>query len=333
MKHSSTLRATVACAALGSIAWIGLAVADDAPSAAGGQLPTEVRAAASAFSAYMEQAAGVNSQFSGGESVAQALKIGASYEPSEFQEGMIGFGAMAALQDGRFVRGIEAAASRAGDRQALAQRIAADPGVVLQFDGAAEAAGRVQAALHARGASLFGAGGHVKQAAYAIQHKPWSTVTVADGAARLSELKALSSSRRSPSDSDNARLLQTVAGPTLPAGEAVQVTVVVMHALALAAEADLGAARDGDLPRLQPLLAERSTTDCLRIAKLNLYQCMAVAGPQYEDVFCLGHYELMDTGQCVTRAVGEPAPAVDLASPVPAANPQAERQTLASAAN
>jgi len=81
MKHSSTLRATVACAALGSIAWIGLAVADDAPSAAGGQLPTEVRAAASAFSAYMEQAAGVNSQFSGGESVAQALKIALPMSP------------------------------------------------------------------------------------------------------------------------------------------------------------------------------------------------------------------------------------------------------------
>jgi hypothetical protein len=242
---------------------------------------------------------------------------------------MIGFGAMAALQDGRFVRGIEAAASQAGDRQALAQRIAADPGVVLQFDGAAEAAGQVQVALHARGASVFGTGGQVKQAAYAIQHRAWSTVTVPDGAARLSELKALSSSRRTPSDSDNARLIQTVAGPAQPVGDAVRVTAVVMRALALAAEADLGAARDGDLPRLQPLLAERSTTDCLRIAKLNLYQCMAVAGPQYEDVFCLGQHELMDTGQCVTRAVGEPA----LASPVPASSPSAERQTLASAAN
>jgi hypothetical protein len=333
MKHSSTLRAAVACAALGSIAWIGLAVADDAPSAAGTQLPAEVTAAASTFSAYMEQAAGVNSQFSGGASVGQALKTGASYEPSQFQEGMVGFGAMAALQDGRFVRGIEAAASQAGDRQALAQRIAADPGMVLQFDGAAEAAGRVQAALHARGASLFGTGGQVKQAAYAIQHKAWSTVTVADGAARLMELKTLSSSRRSPTDSDNARLIQIVAGPTPPAGEAARVTVVVMHALALAAEADLGAARDGDLPRLQPLLAESSTTDCLRIAKLNLYQCMAVAGPQYEDVFCLGQHELMDTGQCVTRAVGEPAPATALAPPVPAASPPAQPQTVASVAN
>lgn len=329
MKHSNTLRATVACAALGSVACIGLALADDGPSAAGAQLPTEVMAAASTFSAYMDQAAGVSSRFSGGESVAQALKTGASYEPSQFQEGMIGFGAMAALQDGRFVRGIEAAASQAGDRQALAQRIAADPGVVLQFDGAAEAAGQVQVALHARGASVFGTGGQVKQAAYAIQHRAWSTVTVPDGAARLSELKALSSSRRTPSDSDNARLIQTVAGPAQPVGDAVRVTAVVMRALALAAEADLGAARDGDLPRLQPLLAERSTTDCLRIAKLNLYQCMAVAGPQYEDVFCLGQHELMDTGQCVTRAVGEPA----LASPVPASSPSAERQTLASAAN
>jgi hypothetical protein len=317
MKHPQEMRAAAACVALSTAAWVGLAAADNGPSSAGVELPGEVVAAASVFSAYVEQASGVDSRFSGGESVAKALRTGASYEPAQLQEGMIGFGALAALQDGRFVSGIEAAADQAGGRQALAERIAGAPYIVLQFDGAAGAAGRVEAALHARGVSLFGAGSQVKQAAYKIQHQAWSTVLVADGAGRLAEVKSLSASRRVPSDGDNAHLIETAAGPAAPgATEEPRPTNVVVRALALAAEADLGAARNEDLPRLQPLLADESIGDCLRMSKLNLYQCMAVAGPQYEDVFCLGQHALMDTGQCLTKAAGEMATAV--ASPIPA---------------
>jgi hypothetical protein len=39
-------------------------------------------------------------------------------------------------------------------------------------------------------------------------------------------------------------------------------------------------------------------------AKLNLYQCLAVARPHYEDAFCLGQHALMDTGRCMIRASG-----------------------------
>jgi len=53
---------------------------------------------------------------------------------------------------------------------------------------------------------------------------------------------------------------------------------------------------------LTPLLADADSAECLRLAKLNLYQCMAVAGPQYEDIYCLGQHALMDTSVCVDRA-------------------------------
>jgi hypothetical protein len=39
------------------------------------------------------------------------------------------------------------------------------------------------------------------------------------------------------------------------------------------------------------------------MAKLNLNQCLAVAGPHYEGMFCLGRHGLMETGQCVVSAV------------------------------
>jgi hypothetical protein len=43
---------------------------------------------------------------------------------------------------------------------------------------------------------------------------------------------------------------------------------------------------------------------CLRMSKLNLFQCLAVSKPWYEDVFCLGQHALIDTGECIYAASG-----------------------------
>lgn len=44
------------------------------------------------------------------------------------------------------------------------------------------------------------------------------------------------------------------------------------------------------------------------MAKLNLYQCLAVSKPHYEDIFCLGQHILIDTGACVIKAAGATVP-------------------------
>jgi hypothetical protein len=44
------------------------------------------------------------------------------------------------------------------------------------------------------------------------------------------------------------------------------------------------------------------------MAKLNLYQCLAVARPHYEDVFCLGQHVLEDTGHCLMKGAGVAEP-------------------------
>ena len=49
------------------------------------------------------------------------------------------------------------------------------------------------------------------------------------------------------------------------------------------------------------LLGENDGPQCLGMTKLNLYQCLSVAKPYYEDVFCLGQHVLMDTGQCIGK--------------------------------
>jgi hypothetical protein len=53
------------------------------------------------------------------------------------------------------------------------------------------------------------------------------------------------------------------------------------------------------------------------MAKLNLYQCMAVAGPQYEDIYCLGQHGMSDTGQCVGTAAHGAAQSFAAYAPTP----------------
>ncbi len=78
-------------------------------------------------------------------------------------------------------------------------------------------------------------------------------------------------------------------------------TQTVNRALTIAAVAILGEGGDNNAQNLVSLLDEGDGARCLNMSKLNLYQCLAVAKPHYEDVFCLGQHVLMDTGQCLGK--------------------------------
>jgi hypothetical protein len=289
-------------------------------------LPQEVVSAATAFQSYMQSASRIDSGFSSGDAVARGLKSAASYEPAQMEEGMIAYGAIAALQDDRFVRGVQQAAGRGDQEAAFAERLIEDPTAATQVDGADEAAARVEAALSAQAEPLVSDATDVKSAAYSVQHQAWSKVTVADASGRLAEVKSLSKERAEPSDSDNQAMMVKVAEtPLAPFGsdDAPRYTAVEARSLALAAESILGHARGADRDRLSPLLTETSGAFCLKMAKLNLYQCMAVAGPQYEDIFCMGQHAMYDTGQCVDQAAHHGGASTTIASLSP--RPTGER--------
>ncbi|MFI4975716.1 MAG: hypothetical protein ACHP84_14340 [Caulobacterales bacterium] len=292
-------RATV-CILLGAVLATSAAVADEERLT----LPREVVTAADAFETYMNGAASIDGRFSGGGSVAQAVRTGSAYEPVQLEEGMIGYAAVAALHDQHFVEGVERAAGRGEGRRDLAEALIRDPFAATRIDGAAGAVHRIEAALAGKSAPVFSAGQMVKSAAYSVQHQAWSKVMVSDPRGRLAEVKALSASRFEASENDHRRMMRGLESLDPGADQAVApagVTPVEARALALAAEAVLG--RGDDAARLSPLLTEYASADCLRMSKLNLYQCMAVAGPQYEDIFCLGQHALMDTGRCVAQSV------------------------------
>jgi hypothetical protein len=81
-------------------------------------------------------------------------------------------------------------------------------------------------------------------------------------------------------------------------------TPLVVRSLAVAALATLGQGSEANSDYIWAVLDEPNQGMCFNMAKLNLYQCLSVAKPYYEDVFCLGQHILIDTGQCIIRGAG-----------------------------
>jgi hypothetical protein len=141
-----------------------------------------------------------------------------------------------------------------------------------------------------------------------VQHQAWSKVMVGDAQARLADVKLHSNERASPSQSDDEAMLAALddAAGGLADDDQARFTPIETRALALAAESVLGHAHGADRDRLTPLFSDADSAECLRMSKLNLYQCMAVAGPQYEDIYCMGQHALTDTAKCVAGAAQVP---------------------------
>ncbi|WP_246263347.1 hypothetical protein [Caulobacter soli] len=313
---TSTLVAVVAVS--------GFAVARQERSEPGVSLARDVVAAASAFETYTRGAGGIQATFADGGGVADALAKGSAYRAEQLDAGMIAYGAIAALQEQAFIDGVRQA-TRDTPPEVLIARLRDDPESVTEIEGVGAAASRAQAALLKRGAPLDAAGRAVKQAAYDVQRDDWSRGPIVDGAGRLARIKAMSETFFNPGEEDAGRLIQAATAPREGRGGdfggfgegGAAFTPVTVRATALAALALLGAADDDHVDGLDKIMREETSAKCMTMAKLNLYQCLAVAGPQYEDVFCLGQHALSDTAQCVNDAAG--APRAPAASPVMAA--------------
>lgn len=320
MKHSVLWTASALAAV---VAVSGFAVARQERGEPGVSLARDVVAAASAFETYTRGAGTISAAFENDDGVADALAKGSAYQPEQLNAGMIAYGAIAALQEQAFIDGVRQA-TRDVPREVLIARLQNDPESVIDIEGVGAAAGRAQAALLKRGAPLGVTGRAVKQAAYDIQRQAWSKGPISDSAGRLARVKAMSAALFNPGDDDTGRLIQAATAPRDGGsfgfgGEGgASFTPVTVRSAALAALAVLGAASDDDIDGLETIMVEAKSNDCMKMAKLNLYQCLAVAGPQYEDVYCLGQHALSDTAQCVNTAVGGGAEtSAPIQSPVP----------------
>jgi hypothetical protein len=267
---------------------------------------------AAAYRAYVAHASGISTNFANGADVAQSLKIGEAYEPGALLRGAIAYGAVVALQDPAYVAGVRKYVGDPEQRRTVAYEIMKDPAYAVGFAGSASAAGMVIAALGEDGRKLLDEGRIVHKAAYDVQHQAWSKSDVPGRDSRLALAKELSSQAGLGEVAETQRLQTAVAGPgqmgLTPQSAEPPYTSEVVHSLAVAALAALGYADDRSLGQVMPILAEPDGALCLNMAKLNLYQCLAVARPHYEDVFCLGQHALEDTGQCLMKGAGVAEP-------------------------
>ncbi|MDB5424871.1 MAG: hypothetical protein JWQ29_2287 [Phenylobacterium sp.] len=271
---------------------------------------------ASAYRAYIARTAVITPAFVDGDSVAQSLKTGMAYEPGQLLRGAIAYGAVVALQDPAFVAGVRKYAGDAEQRRTVAYEIMKDPAYAVGFSGSASAAGLVMTALGDDGKRLLDLGRSVKQAAYDVQHSPWSKAEVPGREGRLALAKQLSATPLMGETAETARLQLAVTGST-PMGLSAPAasppyTPLVIRSLAVAALAALGYADETSIAQVTPILADPRASNCLNMSKLNLYQCLAVSKPHYEDVFCLGQHVLMDTGSCLMQGAGVPGSPADV---------------------
>ena len=268
---------------------------------------------ASAYATYMRKASAISSAFSNGPAVGDALRIGAHSEQHQLQQGVVAYAAIVALQDPTFVAAVRRYATHASSRDAMIGYILRDPNYVMTLGGHDTAAGLIVSTLNAQAAALTAAGDKVKQESLYIQLKAaWSKKPVPAPDQRLADVKQLSATPVAGDDDLRAQLLRAAAGtaPMSVSGQPVQgpYSQSLVRGLALAALAILGRAGDANIDYVMPLLVNDNDGYCFTMSKLNLYQCLSVARPYYEDIYCLGLHIMDDTGMCVSSSIGHPQP-------------------------
>ena len=289
---------------------------------------------AAAYRFYMSRSQAISPVFEDGADIADSLRTGVAYEPAQFLRGAVAYGAVAALQSPEFVAAVRKYAADPESRAKVAADLAANPAYAATLPGAEQAAGLVIAAYGEEGRRLFQVGSDVKQAAYDIQRSKWSKADVENRPLRLSQAKALSATPVVGELEETARLQQAAVGAAPLAISGAPATPpysrMVVRSLTVAALAVLGEAGENRTDLINAVMVEPASASCLNLAKLNLYQCLAVSKPHYEDVFCLGQHALMDTGQCLMKGAGV-SPLEAGAAPVQVAEAGAASETTASA--
>ncbi len=322
LRKSIILGSAVAACIVG----LGGALAQD--SQPNVSLGRDLVAAASAFETFTRTTSAIDAGFANPRAVMGAVRTAAAHDPQQLEAGMIAYGAMAALQDPAFVAGVRRITADPGAREAMVRQLVASPEAAIELPGAERAATRARSALLRQVEPLLANGARVKQAAYDVQHHGWSKVMVEDARERLALVKRMANEAFTPSPDDANHLFQAVSAPSEPRAAATP-SPVVLRSVALAAIALAGQADEAGSEAVRPLLTEARSASCVRMAKLNLFQCMAVAGPHYEDIFCVSQHAMLEPGQCVASAVGAEAPmpaiqtaqarsvAFPVASPIP----------------
>ena len=291
---------------------------------------------ASAWRGYMARANAISPDFKSGDEIQASLRTAAAYEPKQFLRGAVAYAAIVALQDPTFVAELRKVANDPAQRIALRDQLISNPNMATILPGADSAAGLILQALGGEGQRMVINGRAVKQAAYTVQHSAWSKISVSDRDGRLVAAKSLSATPVRADAADLLLMQQASAGPSAMAQLGLTPTSapppwspLVVRGLTLAALAAIGEGGEQNIAAITTLSAEPNAAYCLNMAKLNLYQCLAVSKPHYEDIFCMGQHILIDTGACMVKWSGATMPPEPIRAPVIAATPPKKKTAAA----
>ncbi|MEI9890635.1 MAG: hypothetical protein WDN45_08580 [Caulobacteraceae bacterium] len=274
-------------------------------------LGRRVTDAASAYETYVRRATAIDSRFGDAAAVQRAVKAGAAYQPQQLQEGIVAYAALLALRDDAFVDGVK------GQRDpSFADRLIASPRRCFRCAAPTRPPPMSPGHCAPRAPPCW-------PPARPSPRPPMTCRPRTGPRLPCSIPRACWPTPRRPPPSPRAatvpakqRLLDSlVAAPQAPVGADGAGAPDVVRGLALAALAIMGRTGDDKEAVFEALLHDATSADCLKMAKLNLNQCLAVAGPHYEDVYCTGRHAVGETAQCVSAAANGLGP--PLAPPIP----------------
>lgn len=250
----------------------------------------------------------------------------------QLTKGWIAYSALVASQDPEYRAAVRDIESFYG-RETLMTGLKNDARYARTLGGGNNAVSSALTATEADSMRLNSAAAYVKEQAYSLQGKGWAKAKIGNSGAKATRLNSQQLAGRAAKGtlvaalgSSEADSLLVGAGrlgaPSLwetmtGAASVVRVPTIVRTGFTtgkkrvkggkepiadqiatLAAYRVIGST-GANAGQLNSAMSERETSGCMKMAQLNLQQCVAAAHQQYEVPFCIGEHALADVGSCI----------------------------------
>lgn len=270
-------------------------------------------------------------KFSSAGDIDKALNNLGGQNADQLSKGWIAYSALIASQNPEYRAAVRDIESFYG-RNVLLTGLGNDPAYARSLNGGNSAVSASLSATKADARRLASAAAQVKEQAYSLQAAGWAKAKIGNSSAKASRLQSAQTSGRPA----NASILSTLSSsninsalaragqsgaPSLwdnvtSAASAVRIPAAVRSGFGstgrikrgkepvanqiatLAAYRILGA-QAASSGQINTAMSQFETSSCLKMAQLNLQQCVAATHQQYEVPFCIGEHALADVGKCI----------------------------------
>lgn len=254
-----------------------------------------------------------------------------SQNPEQLSGGWLAYAALIASQDEAYRAAVRDIASYYGE-ESFTRGLRNDPRYARTLDGGKTAVTSALVATDADVDRINTAGAYVKEQAYSLQAYGWAKARIGNTDQLIETIRTAALAGRSAAPEFVSALgTADMSGVLKRAGSEGAVSLwdsvstaanaVRVPALPIKYEGRETRIRAGKEPiadriatlaayrilgdgaaspdELYTAMSERQTKGCLKMAQLNLHQCVAAAHKQYEVPFCIGEHALLDVGSCL----------------------------------